>query len=412
MRWPSVPKPPDVPGPVRWTSSTARPRTRSGSRRPEVSHRTNVADEREFYASTSRPRSRRRSSWRVRAVRRSTGRSRHGLPAVSVRPVEPDLHGREPRDRRRRRRPARSPRPTRRQQRSRAGPAPADPGFAFTGNTARERHAGRALPRLRLQRHGLRQRHLPRLGRRLAGLRPAHDRAAEAAADHDGRDQGVAEHLKDSRRASRADAVHVRLGQGLEHRERSRAREAGGHAPQRAGTTPNARLRTTRRTRRPKRSVAARDPQSTALRSTSGTAAGRTGASTGRSCPCGTSRRAEADDGRGRERARSKQLPRRRRHRFRRDQLLRIGTGATQETLTIVSVDVATNSISTTTAAAYAHGTGEDVENLTATLDYWDLELPQDVCAAGRVQAFGKGSLPLVAARPRRTSRGSRPRAG
>jgi len=78
-------------------------------------------------------------------------------------------------------------------------------------------------------------------------------------------------------------------------------------------------------------------------------------------------------------------------------QLLRIGTGATQETLTIVSVDVATNSISTTTAASYAHGTGEKVENLTATLDYWDLELPQDVCAAGRVQAFGKGSLPLVA---------------
>ena len=61
-------------------------------------------------------------------------------------------------------------------------------------------------------------------------------------------------------------------------------------------------------------------------------------------------------------------------------QLLRIGTGATQETLTIVSVDVATNSISTTAAAAYAHGAGEDVQNLTATVDYWDLELPQDVC--------------------------------
>ena len=78
-------------------------------------------------------------------------------------------------------------------------------------------------------------------------------------------------------------------------------------------------------------------------------------------------------------------------------QLLRIGTGATQETLTIVSVDVATNSISTTAAAAYAHGAGEDVQNLTATVDYWDLELPQDVCGAGRVQAFGKGSMPLVA---------------
>jgi hypothetical protein len=78
-------------------------------------------------------------------------------------------------------------------------------------------------------------------------------------------------------------------------------------------------------------------------------------------------------------------------------QLLRIGTGTTQETLTIASVDVATSSISTTTAAASAHGVGEEVENLTATVDYWDLELPQDVCAAGRVQAFGKGSMPLVA---------------
>ena len=29
---------------------------------------------------------------------------------------------------------------------------------------------------------------------------------------------------------------------------------------------------------------------------------------------------------------------------------------------------------------------------MTASLDYWDLELPQDVCAGGRVQSFGKGS--------------------
>jgi hypothetical protein len=78
-------------------------------------------------------------------------------------------------------------------------------------------------------------------------------------------------------------------------------------------------------------------------------------------------------------------------------QLVRIGTDASQETLTIVSVDAATKEISTTTSATYAHGLGENVENLTATLDYWDLELPQDVCAAGRVQSFGKGSMPLVA---------------
>jgi hypothetical protein len=78
-------------------------------------------------------------------------------------------------------------------------------------------------------------------------------------------------------------------------------------------------------------------------------------------------------------------------------QLFRIGTGSTEETLTIASVDATSSQVSTTTSAAYMHGVGENVQNLTATIDYWDLELPQDVCAAGRVQAFGKGSTPLVA---------------
>ena len=79
------------------------------------------------------------------------------------------------------------------------------------------------------------------------------------------------------------------------------------------------------------------------------------------------------------------------------EQFVRIGTGATQETLTIASVDPLLNQVITTTGAASAHAVGEVVENLAATLDYWDLELPQDVCAAGRVQSFGKGSMPLVA---------------
>jgi hypothetical protein len=78
-------------------------------------------------------------------------------------------------------------------------------------------------------------------------------------------------------------------------------------------------------------------------------------------------------------------------------QLVRIGDGATEETLTIASVNVTTSEVLTTTSAMYAHGSGEAVHNLTATIDYWDLELPQDVCASGRVQSFGKGSKPLVA---------------
>jgi hypothetical protein len=78
-------------------------------------------------------------------------------------------------------------------------------------------------------------------------------------------------------------------------------------------------------------------------------------------------------------------------------QFVRIGTGPTQETLTIASVNGQTNDVLTTTAATYAHAASEDVVNMTATLDYWDLELPQDVCASGRVQSFGKGSKPVVA---------------
>ena len=78
-------------------------------------------------------------------------------------------------------------------------------------------------------------------------------------------------------------------------------------------------------------------------------------------------------------------------------QLVRLGTGSTQETLVIASVDGTLNQVVTTTGSTYAHAVGENVENLTASLDYWDQELPQDLCSAGRVQAFGKGSKPLVA---------------
>jgi hypothetical protein len=78
------------------------------------------------------------------------------------------------------------------------------------------------------------------------------------------------------------------------------------------------------------------------------------------------------------------------------DALARVGTGATQETLTVVAID-AVNGIVTTSAAAHAHANGEPMTSLATALNYWDQELPQDACAAGRVQSFGKGSLPLVA---------------
>ena len=170
-------------------------------------------------------------SWRVRAVRNLYGKIPTGLPAVSYGPWSPTYTTDEPRDRRRRRRPAVAAADTTREQRQDAGAARADARLRVRGTRAARRHVRRPLPRLRLQRLGLRQRHPPRLDRRLAGLRPADDRVAEAAADDHGRDQGspsVSQGPQEGRIG--AAAVHVRLGEGLEHRERPRAGEAGGDA--------------------------------------------------------------------------------------------------------------------------------------------------------------------------------------
>jgi hypothetical protein len=81
---------------------------------------------------------------------------------------------------------------------------------------------------------------------------------------------------------------------------------------------------------------------------------------------------------------------------FVKDQPIRIGTGPTQETLVVASVDATQKQI-VTAPSLYAHAAGEQLVGLNGTVVYWDKELPQDNCAAGRVQAFGKGSMPLVA---------------
>ena len=82
---------------------------------------------------------------------------------------------------------------------------------------------------------------------------------------------------------------------------------------------------------------------------------------------------------------------------FLKDQPIRIGTGATQEQLAVATIDTVQNQITTATPAIYGHALSEQVLGLTSTLVYWDQELPQDNCAAGRVQSFGKGSVPVVA---------------
>ena len=74
-----------------------------------------------------------------------------------------------------------------------------------------------------------------------------------------------------------------------------------------------------------------------------------------------------------------------------------IGTGATQETATVTGVTG--GGLTLAVALKYGHGFGEPVVRTGGSFEYRDLELPQDVCAAGRVMRFGKESEPsLVAA--------------
>jgi hypothetical protein len=74
-----------------------------------------------------------------------------------------------------------------------------------------------------------------------------------------------------------------------------------------------------------------------------------------------------------------------------------IGTGATQETATVTGVNGA--NLTLAVALKFGHGFGEPVVRVSGSFQYRDLELPQDVCAAGRVMRFGKDSEPsLVAA--------------
>jgi hypothetical protein len=75
-----------------------------------------------------------------------------------------------------------------------------------------------------------------------------------------------------------------------------------------------------------------------------------------------------------------------------------IGNTSNQETATVVGV----NGSSLTLAAAlkFAHGVGEPITRTGGSLQYRDLELPQDVCAAPyrRVARFGKNSEPSLTA--------------
>jgi len=73
---------------------------------------------------------------------------------------------------------------------------------------------------------------------------------------------------------------------------------------------------------------------------------------------------------------------------------LSVGSGASQESVTVASVG--NTSLAIAGAFKNNHGTGQLVVRSSGNLVYKDLELPQDVCAAGRVARFGKSSEPTL----------------
>jgi hypothetical protein len=71
-----------------------------------------------------------------------------------------------------------------------------------------------------------------------------------------------------------------------------------------------------------------------------------------------------------------------------------VGTPPSSDTSTIVSIS--SNSITLAAALKVGHAAGEAVVANGGSVVYKDLELPQDVCAAGRVQRFGIESEPSL----------------
>jgi hypothetical protein len=73
-----------------------------------------------------------------------------------------------------------------------------------------------------------------------------------------------------------------------------------------------------------------------------------------------------------------------------------IGNAGNQESATIVTASG--SNLGFASPLKFAHGPGEPIVRTGGNLQYEDLELPQDVCAAGRVARFGKNSEPSLTA--------------
>lgn len=76
--------------------------------------------------------------------------------------------------------------------------------------------------------------------------------------------------------------------------------------------------------------------------------------------------------------------------------VIAIGGGPTAENATITAVSG--NTVTLALGLKFGHGFGEPVLRSSGGFAYQDLELPQDVCAAGRVMRFGKESEPSLVA--------------
>jgi hypothetical protein len=78
------------------------------------------------------------------------------------------------------------------------------------------------------------------------------------------------------------------------------------------------------------------------------------------------------------------------------DKFVQIGSGPTLELVMVEEVDSETNVVTLASPLKYTHSALEAVVP-GDTVQYWDVDMPQDACAAGREIGFGKQSSPVVA---------------
>ncbi len=278
MRWKAEPEQilPDTPGLVRWTPVEGATSYEVWFIDPGkvVSTSTNVADEREYYSFHSDPLWSGTVQWRVRAVRTLYGSLPTGLPVVTYGPWSQTFVSSNP--------PVTTGPISLLETASdvvgsqaNAGGAQPDAFLRLQRRHRHERVSGTPVPRLRRHRPPVRERRVHRRGRRQPRVRAAHQRAARPP-DLDRSSHQGTELLPRRRRAG----GHLlrRLPRGDDGRELRRRVERRRQRP-RLPEAPRAR-------RRPHSQPTSPPP---APWSTSGTAAGRPAATTGRSSRCARS---------------------------------------------------------------------------------------------------------------------------